>query len=264
MTLSWDDGPVEDRAVVAFLNNAGLRGTFHLNSGFLGPATAGCVSGAEVAGLYAGHEVAVHTRTHPDLTRLDPAAVSAELADDRRALEDLVGHAVRGLAYPFGTRSPAVVATARRLGFAYGRTADVADPCFPPADPLEWGVSAHLFDRTAGGADIGQRFARWHADPAAGGVYAVCGHGYEFTRPADRWAELPRLLRPLAGHADVWYCTAAALFDHEAARRAVIVAADGQSAHNPAPVPVTLAVDDGRVEVPPNATVSFAPRPPGQ
>ena len=195
------------------MNDVGLRGTFNLNSGFLHPATAGCVSRAEVAGLYAGHEVAVHSCTHPRLPQLDRAGVLAELGDDRRALEQLVGHPVRGMAYPFGDHSPAVVEAVRSLGFTYGRTAAVADPCFPPADPLLWAVSAHLFDRTAEGADVGQRFARWHADPAAGGVYCVAGHAYEFTRPGDRWAEMQRRLGPLAGHSDVWYCTSAELFD---------------------------------------------------
>ena len=256
VTLSWDDGPVEDRRLVAFLNAVGLRGTFNLNSGFLAPATPGCVGRAEVADLYAGHEVAIHTRTHPHLPRLDPSQVAAEVLADRRALEDLVGYPVRGMAYPFGTHSPAVVGLLRALGIAYARTADVADPCFPPADPLTWGVTAHVLAESADG-DVGQRFLKLRADPGAGGVYAVCGHAYEFARPGDRWAEMDRRLRPLAGHADVWYCTHVELFDHEAARRRVVVAANLRSAYNPSGVPVTLDVDGRRVDVGPGATVGL-------
>ncbi|UUZ84487.1 hypothetical protein LJK88_12925 [Paenibacillus sp. P26] len=36
LTLSFDDGREYDRRLVRIFNEYGLRGTFHLNSGFLG------------------------------------------------------------------------------------------------------------------------------------------------------------------------------------------------------------------------------------
>jgi hypothetical protein len=35
VTFSWDDGVIEDRRLVAFMNEHGLRGTFNLNAGTL-------------------------------------------------------------------------------------------------------------------------------------------------------------------------------------------------------------------------------------
>src|SRR5690242_1247754 len=80
VTTSWDDGRVYDRRIVASFNEWGLKGTFNLNSGRLTrtgqPAPAdskGHLDACEVAELYQGHEVAIHTATHPWLERLDPS-----------------------------------------------------------------------------------------------------------------------------------------------------------------------------------------------
>lgn len=68
VTFSFDDGVVYDRQAVALLNKYGLKATFNLNSALLG--TDGKISASEVRSLYQGHEVAVHTLSHPNLTQL--------------------------------------------------------------------------------------------------------------------------------------------------------------------------------------------------
>jgi len=129
VTTSFDDGVIEDRRVIAAFNEWGLKGTFNLNSGAFGrPAN---VAASEVASLYRGHEVAVHTVTHPHLPKLDPAQIAREVLDDRIALEDLVGYPVRGMAYPYGTYNKMVIDCLRQLGIVYARTTENAGNCFP-------------------------------------------------------------------------------------------------------------------------------------
>jgi hypothetical protein len=147
---------------------------------------------------------------------LDPSAVALEVLEDRKMLEDLVGYPVRGMAYPFGTYSPRVIEILKSLGVVYSRTVERRDPCFPPSEPLAWPATAHMFTKEPD--DVGVRFKKMHDNPRAGGVYFVWGHSYEFARPTDRWAEMETLFAPLAGHADVWYCTNIELFDYEADR----------------------------------------------
>ncbi len=65
LSLSYDDGKVSDRRLVDLFNRSGLKGTFHLNAGFLGEGE--CVAAGEIASLYAGHEVSAHGFTHPTL-----------------------------------------------------------------------------------------------------------------------------------------------------------------------------------------------------
>jgi peptidoglycan/xylan/chitin deacetylase (PgdA/CDA1 family) len=49
-----------------------------------------------------GFEIGSHTRTHPDLRRLDDASLNEELAGSRRELEDRLGMEVASFCYPFG------------------------------------------------------------------------------------------------------------------------------------------------------------------
>lgn len=261
VTTSFDDGHTFDRRVVEAFNAWGLKGAFNLNSGKLqrtgrpafesGDRT--YLDASEVADLYRGHEVAIHTMTHPWLDRLDVSQIATEVLEDRKALEDLVGYPVRGMAYPFGNYDAQVIAVLRGLGIVYSRTCRNAETVFPPADPLDWATTAHQY---AASPTVPERFAVLHGNPRYSGVFYIWGHAFEFHDRKD-WAGLERIYKPLSGHADVWYCTNIELFDYEEARRRVIIAANRGSVFNPSGISVTLSVDGRLVEVPPGALVSL-------
>jgi hypothetical protein len=134
----------------------------------------------------------------------------------------------------------------------YCRTTQQSDPCFPPKEPLLWATTAHQFQE---GASPG-KWEAFYNNPKSRGVFYVWGHTYEFNRPGHDWSDLPRIYKPLSGKPDVWYCTNIQLFDYEAARRAMVIAANRKSAFNPSGIPVTL--DIGRlICVPPGQTISL-------
>jgi peptidoglycan/xylan/chitin deacetylase (PgdA/CDA1 family) len=93
---------------------------------------------AEVAA--AGIEVGGHTRSHPQLDQLPEPLVREELRASKRWLEDEIGLAVPGLAYPFGYSSPLVRRVAREAGYRYahavatGRPAPTQTCTAAPAD----------------------------------------------------------------------------------------------------------------------------------
>ncbi len=62
----------------------------------------------------AGISFGAHTLSHPDLTRLDPAAIETELRESQARIEDALGAPVRAFAYPFGRFNPACCAAAAR------------------------------------------------------------------------------------------------------------------------------------------------------
>lgn len=257
-TTSWDDGRVYDRWVVKGFNEWGIKGTFNLNSGFLGrtgepapDASTGYLDACEVAALFAGHEVAIHTATHPWLERLSPAEIAAEVLDDKKALEDLVGYPVRGMAYPFGTYDQRVIDILRSLGIVYSRTTMNAMPCFPPQEPLAWPSTMHQF---AGNPALPERFAAYHDNTWSHGVFFVWGHSYEFAR--ENAPTVEELFKPVAGKPDVWYCTNIELFDYEAARTRLVVAANKRSVYNPSAITVTIKADDRLIEVPGGALLT--------
>ena len=54
----------------------------------------------EAKTVYAGHEVAVHSYSHPFLDRLQKPQVLMELLEDRQNIEAQYGTLARGMAYP--------------------------------------------------------------------------------------------------------------------------------------------------------------------
>jgi peptidoglycan/xylan/chitin deacetylase (PgdA/CDA1 family) len=258
VTTSWDDGRVYDRRLVAAFNQWGLKGTFNLNSSRLHRGapppedSKGNLAASEIAALFAGHEVAIHTVTHPWLDRLDGPQIATEVLDDRKALEDLVGYPVRGCAYPFNSYNQRVIEVLRQLGIVYARCGQVSDQCFPPAEPLAWPSSGHMYR-----PDLLNRWETLYQNQRAWGqVFFVWGHSYEFADRND-WAGLERIFKPLAGKPDVWYCTNIELFDYEAARQRIVIAANRKSAYNPSAISVWLNVDGKSVEVLPGKVTAL-------
>ena len=104
-TMSYDDGTVQDRRFVEMLNKYHLRATFNLNSGSLGNQDRlqlgdinvdhSHIEPDEVEPLFRNHEVAVHTVTHPDLTKVSDESILYEVLEDKKALEELVGYPVQ-------------------------------------------------------------------------------------------------------------------------------------------------------------------------
>ncbi len=263
LTLSFDDGDTCDRRIVPAFNEWGLKATFNLNSALFGrtgkpavekhsgPGGHVRLDASEVAELYKGHEVAVHAATHPWLERLSECQVVEEILRDRQALEDLVGYPVRGMAYPFGTYSPKVIEILRSLGIVYSRTVANADPCFPPQEPLAWSSTAHQF---AENPTVPERFKTWLENPHQSGVFFVWGHGFEFQNRQD-WGAIERIYKPLSGHEAVWYCTNIELFDYEAARERLVIAANRRTAYNPSAIPVWVNVDGKLKSIAPGVVV---------
>jgi peptidoglycan/xylan/chitin deacetylase (PgdA/CDA1 family) len=261
VTTSFDDGHTFDRKIVEAFNQWGLKATFNLNSGKLQRAGTPAVEqgdrtsldASEIADLYRGHEVAIHTVTHPWLDRLDPSQIATEVLEDRKALEDLVGYPVRGMAYPFGSYNPSVIEVLRSLGIVYSRTCRNADPCFPPADPLDWATTAHQY---ATNPTVPERFEEMYNNPRRSGLFYVWGHAFEFHDKKD-WPSLERIYKPLSGKPDVWYCTNIELFDYEDARKRLVLSANRAMAYNPSGRSVTIKADDRLIEVPPGQTISL-------
>jgi peptidoglycan/xylan/chitin deacetylase (PgdA/CDA1 family) len=66
----------------------------------------------------AGVEIGGHTVTHPDLTALSLEQATSELADCRRALEDLLDAAVTVGSYPFDRANSSTLEACRIAGYA--------------------------------------------------------------------------------------------------------------------------------------------------
>ena len=113
ITFSYDDGVTQDIRLIEMLNRYNLKCTFNLNSELLGRdqmlirenqrISHYKVVPNRVKEIYEGHEVAVHTLTHPIMTECSDEEVVRQVEEDRKNLEALVGYDVVGMAYPCGS-----------------------------------------------------------------------------------------------------------------------------------------------------------------
>lgn len=95
-----------------------------------------CMSWEELRGLAAdGWEIGSHTKTHPRLSRIDEAAIVAELTESRAECEERMGTACTSIAYPYSDYDDRAVRAAAAAGYRFAVTV----PRGPaPALPLQW------------------------------------------------------------------------------------------------------------------------------
>jgi peptidoglycan/xylan/chitin deacetylase (PgdA/CDA1 family) len=74
--------------------------------------------------LAAGQAIGAHTRTHPWLTRLAPAAAREEIAASKKQLEDLFAVPVEHFCYPYGDWNEAVRDLVIAAGYQTAGTTD--------------------------------------------------------------------------------------------------------------------------------------------
>jgi len=119
VTTSWDDGDNSDLKLAELLAKRRVPATFYVASGGLGAGST--MSEADLLALSnAGFEIGAHTVTHPILTTLSPSAVTREVVDCKRSLEQILGREVASFAYPKGRCNAEVVARVRAAGYRGG------------------------------------------------------------------------------------------------------------------------------------------------
>jgi peptidoglycan/xylan/chitin deacetylase (PgdA/CDA1 family) len=210
LTLSYDDGVEQDRRLVEILNRSGIKAAFNLNSGIQSGAgsfekqgvTIRRMNIAELPTLYRGHEIGVHSLTHPHLELLDEATVENELGEDKINLERIFGVPIRGMAYPFGTYSEPVIEIARRLGLRYARGVKSTHAFDIPENLMIYQPTCHHKDPAL--MELAERFIE--LQPPVPQVFSLWGHSYEFELD-NNWEIIEDFCRAIGGRKDIFYTT---------------------------------------------------------
>jgi len=146
VSLTFDDSNADQNTAAAILNANNLDGTFYATTGFVGQP--GYQTRADLAALAAaGHEIAGHSVSHPDMATLTPTEARAQACQSRATLTSW-GFQVTSFAYPYAslnaTAKQAVIDcgynTARNLGdieTRFGCSGCGFAEAVPPADPFE-------------------------------------------------------------------------------------------------------------------------------
>ncbi len=201
VTFSFDDGIEQDRRFVHELNKYGYKATFNINTGIQTRANQWVNEGVEIhrmnikglKKLYAEHEVAVHSLTHPFLDKLDEETVYNELYYDKKNIEEWFDCEVVGMAYPYGTYNDSVIKTARDIGIRYARTAGTSMKFTVGDDLMKYTGTCHFSN-----AEIFRLIDEFDLLPDDGTrqVLYIWGHTYEFD-VLNKWGLLTDILERL-------------------------------------------------------------------
>ncbi len=217
VTFSYDDGVTQDIRLINLLNKYGLKSTFNLNSQLLGhkgilsngsnPLAHYKIHPDDVRRVYEGHEIAVHTLTHPNLTHCDDAEVIRQVEEDRLRLSELAGYEVIGMAYPCGgvnNDDRVAKLIKENTGVKYSRPINTTN-CFEPQDNLfRFNPSVyHLnFDDMM---RLGREFVELKTETPK--IFYIWGHSYEMDIGADFWLRLEAFFELISNKEDIFYGT---------------------------------------------------------
>jgi len=126
VVLTFDDG-YRSHVDVARpeLEKRGWPGVLYLEVAAMKKEGAEGISRAGVRELVdAGWELGAHTMTHPDLTTLDAAALTEEVAGSRKLLRERFGVAIDAFCYPAGKYDDSVIAAVDDAGYASATTVE--------------------------------------------------------------------------------------------------------------------------------------------
>ena len=210
VTFSYDDGVTPDLKLLEIFNKYGMKCTFNLNYG-LGPDTGTWECNgktvrrlvlAEHVKAYAGHEIAAHALTHPDLTKLSIQEARREMEEDKEGLAKLFGMSPLGMAYPFGTFNDEVVEMLNNLGFKYARTVWSSHNFDVQTDLLRFRPTCHHDDEKL--FELAEEFLAMETEEPK--IFYIWGHSYEFMGK-ENWDRIEKLCQMLAGRDDIFYGT---------------------------------------------------------
>ena len=252
VTLSYDDGTVFDREMIDILNKYGIKGTFNLNSNLLGRSR--YVSREEVNSLYKGHEVAVHTFTHPHLQSITSGGVALQIIKDRELLESITGNIVKGMAYPFGLAHERIPDIAKTCGINYARVVSPSYDFSLPEDFLKWNPTCHHGDEKID--DLIEKFFEkddldrpWCNKPK---VFYMWGHSYEFENDFGRFENI---CKKLALKDNVWYATNGEIFDYVNKYSMLDFSLKGEIVHNPTETDIYTLANKKDLLIPAGKTI---------
>lgn len=238
LTLSYDDGVEQDIRLCEILNTHGIKCTFNINTGVFAPEGTVYEPGTihrrmtqkQAVELYAnsGHEVAVHTLTHPHLEYMTPQTIVSQVMGDRANIENLFGTVARGMAYPYGTFNGTVVEALRSCGICYSRTVNATNNFGLPENWLLLNPTCHHKSEKFG--DLTSYFLRAKtSDPL---LFYLWGHSYEFEED-DNWELIEEFAEKVGGHDRIWYATNIEVYDYVQAWYSLAWSTDSSTVYNP-------------------------------
>jgi len=245
LTMSYDDGKIYDRKLIEIFNKYGIRGTFHINAGYLGRTEKERVDEKEVKELYSNHEISAHGFTHQSLGITPRENIIKEVIEDRKLLEKLSGYPVRGMSYPNGLYNDTVVEVLKAAGIEYCRVVETHKNFSMPNDFLRWQGTCHHNENLI---ELGRKFIEIPYKNRPHLMY-VWGHSIEFEKD-NNWDMIEEFCKMMSNRDDIWYATNIEIVDYMKAINNLKFSADLSMVLNPTSTDVWVSIDEEPVLIP--------------
>jgi peptidoglycan-N-acetylglucosamine deacetylase len=210
LTFSYDDGIEQDRRLVSMFQKYNLKCTFNLNSGIQSNANKFNINGLTISrmnieglkDLYRGHEIAVHTLTHPSLIEQTIETVHNEIFQDKLNLQNIFDCNIVGMAYPFGTYDDNVIRVLKENGIKYARTVHETENFKLQDNLLELKATCHHSNKNL--LKLADDFI--NLDSTEPSIFYVWGHSYEFDLD-NSWDMIEEFCAKISNRSDIFYGT---------------------------------------------------------
>lgn len=216
LTFSFDDGVTQDIRLIEILDKYGLKCTFNLNSEFLGldgtlfrngrTVRHDKIKPEAVKEIYKGHEVAVHTLTHPFLPELSDDEIIRQVETDRLNLTKLCGYEVVSMAYPCGgenNNDRVAEIIKNNTGVKLARTITSTYNFAKQENLYRFNPSVYYIDSRL--EEIVDSFLSLDSSEPA--LLYIWGHSYEMDAEFISWEKFEEICKRLSGHDDIFYGT---------------------------------------------------------
>ena len=260
LTLSYDDGVSQDKRLVSIFNKYALKATFNLNSGIQSENNYWVNQGKtikrmnidEIEEVYRGHEIAIHSLTHPHLEDLPKEMLITEIFEDRKNLEKIFKYPVRGMAYPYGTYNQKVIDVMENCGIEYSRTVMQHEKYNLPENFLEWHPTCHHKNPKI--MEITKNFIE--SEFRSMSLLYVWGHSYEFDVD-ENWELMQEFCETVSNNNSIWYATNIEIIDYLKALDYLRYSADCGIVYNPTAISLWISVDEKSIEIKSGETVKI-------
>jgi Predicted xylanase/chitin deacetylase len=210
LTFSYDDGIEQDRRLVGLFNKYHLKCTFNLNSGIQSGSYRNENKGITIARmnvqglkeLYQGHEIAIHTLTHPWLEKQNLETIRNEIAQDKVNLQNIFDCHIRGMAYPYGTYDDRVIQVLKENDIKYARTTQCTENFDVQSNLLEFKATCHHDNDKL--MRLAEEFVSMK--PTEPKIFYVWGHSYEFDLK-NNWETIEKFCAYISNRDDIFYGT---------------------------------------------------------
>lgn len=263
LTLSYDDGIHQDEKLIKIMNKYGIKGTFNINSGSFGQSRKGehgedrsrfTVEEAKEVYSNGGHEIALHSNTHPHIDKIPHDMIAYEIVKDREILESTFGKIVKGMAYPMGTTNDEVVNILKGCGVSYARTTVQTGRFDIPTDWLRLPSTCHHNNENL--MNYANDFVNNNSQVLPR-LFYVWGHSYEFD-VSNNWDRIEKFCEYVGLKEDIWYATNIQIYEYIEAYNRMKTSANGKIFYNPTAFTLWFLHHSGKLySVAPGETITL-------